>query len=122
MSTETRELIDICERLPEAKRAEVANFVRFLLAQQADERWEQIVADSRPMPKLDQFLKTSKAEGSEPHGFGPLVISRTRPTLPAESRQHQRRRWTLNSNTNCSRPEDNSSATSACASEASPWR
>lgn len=33
MSTETRELIDLCERLPEAERAEVADFARFLLAQ-----------------------------------------------------------------------------------------
>lgn len=66
MSTETRELIEICERLPEAKQAEVANFARFLLSQEADERWEQIVADPRPRTKLDQFLKASKAEGSEP--------------------------------------------------------
>jgi hypothetical protein len=66
MSTETRELIEICERLPEAKRIEVADFARFLLAQQADERWEQMIADPRPRAKLDQFLEASKAEGSEP--------------------------------------------------------
>ena len=66
MSTETLELIEICERLPEAKRIEVADFARFLLAQQADERWEQIIADPTPKPRLDEFLKASRAEGSEP--------------------------------------------------------
>ena len=66
MSTETRELIEICEQLPEAKRIEVADFARFLLAQQGDERWEQIISDPRPRPKLNEFLKSSKAEGSEP--------------------------------------------------------
>jgi hypothetical protein len=66
MSAETRELIEICERLPEAKRIEVADFARFLLAQQADERWEQILADPQSKPKLNEFLKASKAEGSEP--------------------------------------------------------
>jgi Protein of unknown function (DUF2281) len=66
MSGETQELIDICEQLPEAKRIEVADFARFLLAQQGDERWEQIIADPKPRAKLDAFLKESKAEGSEP--------------------------------------------------------
>lgn len=32
MSTQTRELLDLCERLPETERAEVADFARFLLA------------------------------------------------------------------------------------------
>jgi len=66
MSTDTRELIEIWERLPEAKRIEVADFARFLLAQQADERWEQIIADPKSRPRLNEFLKASKAEGSEP--------------------------------------------------------
>jgi hypothetical protein len=66
MSTETQELIRICEALPEAKRVEVADFARFLLAQQGDERWERLIADPKPRPKLNAFLETSKAEGSEP--------------------------------------------------------
>jgi hypothetical protein len=66
MSTDTRELIEICEQLPAAKRVEVADFARFLLARQSDERWEQIIADPKPRPRLDEFLKASKAEGSEP--------------------------------------------------------
>jgi len=42
MSAETQELIRICESLPESKRSEVADFARFLLARQDDERWETI--------------------------------------------------------------------------------
>jgi len=32
MSVETQELLSICEQLPEAKRIEVTDFARFLLA------------------------------------------------------------------------------------------
>ena len=46
MSAETQELIRICEQLPEAGRAEVADFARSLLAKHRDaaapaavERW-----------------------------------------------------------------------------------
>ena len=66
MSSETQELIQICEQLPDAKRAEVADFARFLLAREGDERWEQIIAENKPLPKLEEFLKASKTEGSEP--------------------------------------------------------
>jgi hypothetical protein len=66
MSTETQELIQICEALPPAKRVEVADFARFLLAQQGDERWEQIISSPTPRPKLDAFLKESARESAEP--------------------------------------------------------
>jgi len=66
MSTDTQELIRICEALPEAKRVAVADFARFLLAQQGDEQWERIIADPKPRPKLEAFLKESRAEGSDP--------------------------------------------------------
>jgi hypothetical protein len=66
MSGETRELIEICERLPQEKRAQVADFARFLLAREGDAQWERIVNDPQPRPKLDEFLKQSRAEGSEP--------------------------------------------------------
>jgi uncharacterized protein DUF2281 len=66
MSAETQELVNICEQLPEAKRVEVADFARFLLAQQGDERWEQIVAETKGRPKFDAFLKESAREGSQP--------------------------------------------------------
>ena len=66
MSTETQEIIRICEALPEAKRVEVADFARFLLAREGDERWEQIIADPKPRPRLEAFLNESKTEGSGP--------------------------------------------------------
>lgn len=36
MSTDTRELVEICEQLPEAQRAEVKDFARFLLTKNQD--------------------------------------------------------------------------------------
>ncbi len=36
MSTATQELISICEQLPEAKRVELTEFARFLLARNGD--------------------------------------------------------------------------------------
>ena len=66
MSGQTQEIIRICEALPESKRVEVVDFARFLLARESDQRWEQIISDPTPRPKLDEFLKQSRAEGSEP--------------------------------------------------------
>ncbi len=66
MSTQTEELIRICESLPEAKRTEVADFARFLLARQGDEQWEQLIASPERRPKLDAFLRESAAEPSTP--------------------------------------------------------
>jgi hypothetical protein len=66
MSAETQELLSICEQLPAAKRVEVADFARFLLAQQGDERWEEIISETKPRPKFDAFLKESAREGSQP--------------------------------------------------------
>jgi hypothetical protein len=47
----------------EEKRGEVADFARFLLAQQDDERWEQLIGSSERRPKLEAFLRESAAEG-----------------------------------------------------------
>ena len=66
MSTETKELIRICEQLPEAQRAEVADFARFLLAKRDDATWERTIADPNPRPKLDEFVREALSEGSEP--------------------------------------------------------
>jgi hypothetical protein len=66
MSIDTRNLIEIGEQLPEAKRVEVADFARFLLAQEGDQHWEQIIADTNSRPKLDAFLKESRQELPEP--------------------------------------------------------
>lgn len=65
MSIQTQELIRICEALPEDKRTEVADFAQFLLDRQGDERWEQIIADPTPRPKLEAFMEASRAEGGE---------------------------------------------------------
>ena len=59
---ETQELIRICEALPDEKRAEVADFARFLLAREDDERWERLIAFGQRRPKLDAFLRQSAAE------------------------------------------------------------
>jgi hypothetical protein len=68
MSTDTQELIRICEMLPQDQRAEVADFARFLLAKQQDEAWDRTIAEPPPggRPKLDAFLRESLAEGSQP--------------------------------------------------------
>lgn len=66
MSTQTKELIRICEQLPEEQRTEVADFARFLLAKHDDHAWERAVADPRPRPKLDDFVREAMAEGTEP--------------------------------------------------------
>ena len=70
MSDETRQVVDLCERLPDAKRAEVADFARFLLSREVEEdgdaAWERIINDPRPRPKLDAYVKAALAEGTEP--------------------------------------------------------
>jgi hypothetical protein len=70
MSNDTEEIIRLCEALPKEKRAEVADFARFLLARSGsadDAAWEQQVNDARPLPKLEDFLQKSAAEkGDEP--------------------------------------------------------
>ena len=45
MSSETQELIRICEQLPQDARAEVADFARFLLAKHEDDAWERSIAE-----------------------------------------------------------------------------
>jgi len=66
MSTKTQDLIRICEQLPEDKQTEVADFARFLLAKEGDDQWEQMIADAKPRPKLDAFLRESAAEPASP--------------------------------------------------------
>jgi len=66
MSTETQDLIRIWEALPEVERAEVADFARFLLARHDGDAWERIIADPSRRPKLDEFVRDSLAEGTEP--------------------------------------------------------
>jgi hypothetical protein len=72
MSTHTEELVRICEALPEDKRVEVAAFAQFLLDRQGEARWEQIIEDSTPRPKLEAFMAASREEGGE----SPLDLER----------------------------------------------
>jgi hypothetical protein len=60
------EIAELCESLPPEKREEVADFARFLLARQQDERWDAIMTESRSRPKLDAFLRESATEAYEP--------------------------------------------------------
>jgi Protein of unknown function (DUF2281) len=71
MNGKTQELLSICQQLPDAERAEVADFARFLLAKykialNEDAAWERTIADERRRPKLDEFVRAAMAEGSEP--------------------------------------------------------
>ena len=71
MSSDTQELLDICEQLPEVERAEVADFARFLLAKRKsmandDEAWERTIADGKHRPKLAEFVRAAMAEGGGP--------------------------------------------------------
>ena len=62
----TEEIIEVCRILPEDKQAELADFARFLLVRQDDEAWECQIADTKPRPGLEAFLRESGAEGDEP--------------------------------------------------------
>jgi hypothetical protein len=70
MSTETRELIELCERLPAAQRAEVADFARFLLSrnaagasQRAVERWlAPALGAAKPGVMTDEVTALTRGE------------------------------------------------------------
>ena len=66
MSADAQELMRIYAALPEDKRAEVADFARFLLARADDEQWERLLAVGERRPKLDAFLRQSAAEPATP--------------------------------------------------------
>jgi hypothetical protein len=60
--------IDIIKELPKlspAERQAVLDKLREL-AGLDDERWEQLLNDPRPRPKLEAFLRESAAEGESP--------------------------------------------------------
>ncbi len=59
------EIVELCEALPPEKRAEVADFARFLLSRQENDRWEAIIDDPAPRPRLEEFLRESATEGDE---------------------------------------------------------
>jgi hypothetical protein len=65
MSSDTKEIVDICESLSSDKRSAVADFARFLLSRGDDERWEQLLSDPKRRPKLDAFVRESAEENDE---------------------------------------------------------
>lgn len=71
MSTETRELMEICEQLPEAKREALTDFARFLLSKnitapssrEATEQWlEKAQGAGEPGITTDQVMKMTRGE------------------------------------------------------------
>ena len=66
VSTGTLGLIQICEALPEDKRTEVADFARFLLEREGDERWEAIIAEGEPRAEFEVFLRDAASTEAEP--------------------------------------------------------
>ncbi len=59
------EIIDQLPKLNETERRAILEKLREL-AHQDDEQWERIIADPRPRPKLEGFVKEALSEGSEP--------------------------------------------------------
>ena len=72
LSTATQDILRVCETLPPDKQLEVADFARFLLAQQGDAAWEKLLASTQPRPKLEIFLRESTQEADEPMNLGRL--------------------------------------------------
>jgi hypothetical protein len=66
MKSSTEDILRVCEGLPPEKQIEVADFARFLLAQFEDEKWERLISDQSPRPRLESFLRESAAEGEMP--------------------------------------------------------
>jgi hypothetical protein len=68
MSVETEEILSICEQLPEAQRAEVADFARFLLGRSAD---------AAPRGAMERWLATAQG-AAKPGVTTDLVMAMTR--------------------------------------------
>jgi hypothetical protein len=59
------EIIKELPKLSEAERRAVLNKLREL-SQLDDERWDKLLNDPKPRPKLEAFLRESAAEGESP--------------------------------------------------------
>jgi hypothetical protein len=66
MSSDTKEIADICESLSADKRSAVADFARFLLSRADNERWERMLSDPKRRPKLEAFVREAAQEPDEP--------------------------------------------------------
>jgi len=58
------EIIKELPKLSEAERRAVFNKLCELA--EGDQRWEEIIDNESPRPKLDAFVEKARAEGSEP--------------------------------------------------------
>jgi hypothetical protein len=58
------EIIKELAKLSDAERRAV--FDKLCELAQGDQRWEEIIDDERPRPKLEAFMEKARAEGSEP--------------------------------------------------------
>lgn len=67
-----QEIVELCESLSPQKREEVVDFARFLLTREQDARWEAIIDDSSPRPRLEAFLTESRDESDEAFDRGKL--------------------------------------------------
>jgi hypothetical protein len=83
-------IAELCERLTQEKRDEVADSARFLLSRQQDENWEAIIAETRTRPRLDAFLRESAAEGDEPLELGRRIAALDELYLIADARVQAR--------------------------------
>ena len=59
------EIIKELPKLTEAERRAVLNKLRELLRID-DDRWEQLLNDPQPLPKLESFVRESAEEGEAP--------------------------------------------------------
>ena len=59
------EIINELPKLSEAERQSILEKLREL-AQVDDDRWEEIINEPTPRPKLQAFMEQVTAEGSEP--------------------------------------------------------
>ena len=58
------EIIKELPKLSEIERRAV--FDKLCELAQGDQRWEEIIDDERPRPKLEAFIEKARAEGSQP--------------------------------------------------------
>ena len=58
------EIIKELPKLSDAERRAV--FDKLCELTQGDQRWEEIIDEERPRPKLEAFIEKARAEGSEP--------------------------------------------------------
>ena len=72
MDSATEEILAVLDELPPERREEVTDFAKFLLARHAKDRWEQLITDPDPRPRLEAFMKSSTDRGSEPLDFDRL--------------------------------------------------